>query len=104
FYTEEAVAPGKHAALLTLADGSAIRLDDLSAGTLLHDSELEIKKLETGELLYDVTGPVGRRSEGGTHTNTIRIPRGGQYRIILPDGTKVWLNSATTLTYPTVFA
>ncbi len=50
-----------------------------------------------------MTGHVAEYAKGNTHTNTIRIPRGGQYRIRLPDGTKVWLNSATTLIYPTVF-
>lgn len=103
FYTEEAVEPGKQAALLTLADGSTLRLDQIGVGTLLHGNGLEIKKMEEGELLYKVTEGIRADRDGHIATNTISIPRGGQYRLTLPDGTKVWLNSATTLAYPTVF-
>lgn len=99
FYTEKAVKPGSHAARLTLSDGSEITLDDKDTGTLFHKGGVKVSKLANGQLVYEAAeAPFQNRN------NTLSIPRGGQYRITLPDGTVVWLNSATSLTWPTVFA
>lgn len=102
FYTQEAVDPGSNAALLTLADGTSIRLDDAGIGTLFDENGTAIKKLQNGELLYELNAN-STLDAGKILTNTISIPRGGQYQLTLPDGTKVWLNSASTLVYPTAF-
>lgn len=103
FYTQQAVKPGSNAALLTLADGKTIRLDEVQSGTLYHERGVVIKKLESGKLQYEAgeSGLYGKSSEAPT--NTLSVPRGGQYQLTLPDGTKAWLNSATTLVYPTAF-
>ncbi|MRG45275.1 DUF4974 domain-containing protein [Chitinophaga sp. SYP-B3965] len=100
FYTEKAVKPGSHAARLTLPDGSEIPLDDTTAGVLFNKGGVKISKLANGQLVYDAPF---RQENVDTGNNTLSIPRGGQYRITLPDGTIVWLNSATSLTWPVTF-
>lgn len=102
-HTEQAVDPGSKVAFLTLADGSTIQLDDAQTGTIFDENGVAIKKLDDGELLYEVDGGTVLDEQGNVATNTISIPRGGQYQLILPDGTKVWLNSASTLVYPNAF-
>lgn len=102
-HTEQAVNPGSQVAFLTLADGSTIRLDDTQTGTLFDKNGVAIKKLDNGELLYEVdAGPVSNE-QIHARTNTISIPKGGQYQLTLSDGTKVRLNSASTLVYPNTF-
>lgn len=102
-HTEQAVEPGSQVAFLTLADGATIRLDDAQTGTLFDKNGVAIKKLDDGELLYEVDAGIALDERGNIPTNTISIPRGGQYQLTLPDGTKVWLNSASTLVYPNAF-
>lgn len=102
-YAEQAVAPGSSAALLTLADGSTIRLDEATSGLLSNKNGVMIKKLENGELVYEVDKSIPLDKNGHVRQNTISIPRGGKYQLTLPDGSKVWLNSGSTLVYPAVF-
>lgn len=102
FYTTQAVTPGSNSARLTLADGKTIWLDDVQEGTLYDESGVAITKLTNGELHYKVDESAVDQA-GNIRTNSISIPRGGQYQLTLPDGTKVWLNSATTLSYPVAF-
>jgi len=98
YYTEKAVKPGSKAAKLTLSDGYEITLEDADTGTLFNKGGVKVSKLANGQLLYEAAeAPFQNRN------NTLSIPRGGQYRITLPDGTIVWLNSATSLTWPTAF-
>ena len=96
---QQEVLPGGNKAILTLGDGSSITLDSASNGTLSIQGNAKVIKLANGQLAYDM-------GEGGTSTvmyNTVRTPRGGQYRITLPDGTEAWLNAASSITYPTAF-
>lgn len=103
FYISQAVAPGSNAARLTLANGKTIWLDDAQIGTVYREKGIAITKLAGGGIDYSVDRhSTDKATNEGT--NTISVPRGGQYQIALPDGTKVWLNSATTLTYPVAFA
>jgi transmembrane sensor len=85
--------------VLTLGDGSIIALNNVKDGTVLSNGNAAIKKLKDGTLLYE---PVSDNNTPVVY-NTITIPRGNQYQIVLPDGTNVWLNSESTLTYPTKF-
>lgn len=93
-------APGKNGALLTLADGSTIVLDSAANGTLAQQGSTQLIKTDSGKLTYSPSTGAG---EGETVYNTISTPRGRQFQLILPDGSKVWLNAASSLTYPTAF-
>jgi ferric-dicitrate binding protein FerR (iron transport regulator) len=101
------VAPGGNKAVLTLANGSTIVLDSAQDGTLAQQGTTKIIKLDGGALAYHAaTGLKGQTTGQTTEQtgyNTIATPRGGQYRIILPDGSKVWLNAASSLRFPAAF-
>lgn len=90
------IAPGSNKAVLTLADGSEMLLD--SAGNRTIQQGGTAIKQTGGNLQYNATG-----GEAAGSYNTLTTPRGGQFRITLPDGTKVWLNAASSLHYPTAF-
>lgn len=92
--------PGSNKALLTLSDGTTIVLDSAANGAIAQQGNAAIVKLANGAIRYDVKGlPQGR-----VMMNTMVTPRGGQYQLVLPDGTKVWLNAASSITYPAAFA
>lgn len=89
---------------LTLADGSVISLDSLDKGVVGVASGAEIIKLDTGKLVYAGSGLAeGVPAYGKQPSNTIHVPNGKQFQLTLPDGTDVWINTATTLTYPVAF-
>lgn len=90
------INPGSNKATLTLADGTVVTLDSAGNQTI-HQGNQSIKQ-QNGQLLY-----TGQGNTSTVHYNKLSTPRGGQFQIVLPDGTKVWLNSATTLRYPTAF-
>src|SRR5207244_359201 len=93
------IKPGGNNAVLTLADGSRIILDSATNGAIAQQGNTKIIKLDSGRLAYS-----GQANEQATiQYNTISTPRGGQYRVTLSDGTKVWLNAASSLKYQTVF-
>lgn len=96
------VPPGGNEAILTLADGSKISLTDAAKGELLNKQGIRIVKAKDGQLVYTVDPGMVRTDEIVVF-NTITTPRGGQYQINLPDGTKVWLNAASALKFPTTF-
>lgn len=94
------VDPGGNKATLTLADGSKISLTDANNGELAKQSGVKISKSKNGELVYSVTAS----DATPLAFNTISTPRGGIYQVNLPDGTKVWLNAASSIKFPTTFA
>lgn len=93
------IPPGSDKAVLTLADGSKITLDQRANGIITEQKGVKVTKLADGQLSYTVEGLAAQ----GTNTNTIETPAAGQYQLNLPDGTKVWLNSASSLKYPVRF-
>jgi len=93
--------PGGNVALLTLADGSTIALDSVENGLVAQQGSTKIAKLDNGQLAYKKADH--REGTDAPVHNTLTTPRGGQYRLILPDGTSVWLNAASSITYPTAF-
>jgi transmembrane sensor len=93
------LAPGGKRAILTLAGGKTIVLDNVSVGQLAEVDGTRISKTADGQLIYENN----TESMGAVQTNTMNIPRGGEYQLLLPDGTKIWLNASTTISYPTRF-
>ena len=99
------VTPGGNKATLTLMDGSVISLDDLSNGEITNKSGISVSKTADGQLVYKIDNSetaLANRKNGVIEYNTISTPRGGQYQINLPDGSSVWLNSESSLKFPTV--
>lgn len=93
------VAPGGNKATLTLANGTQIILDSAANGALTRQGNTKIIKLGSGRLAYNILNE--KPSE--VLYNTISTPRGGQYEVVLADGSKVWLNAASSLRFPTSF-
>ena len=96
------ILPGTTKAVLTLGDGSRVVLDEKTASNLSDRDGLKISKTNNGQLVYTVVA-LKELQNKVIATNTIQTPKGGQYQIILPDGSKVWLNAASSLTYPEIF-
>ncbi|SJZ84070.1 FecR family protein [Sediminibacterium ginsengisoli] len=89
------VAPGTRKAELILSDGSVVELNGKVKSNLSDDGT----SIQNG-----VSGLKYEASEGNAQVlNTLKIPRGGEFQVTLPDDTKVWLNSGSTLTYPIRF-
>lgn len=93
------ILPGSNKAILTLSDGSTVALGEEKDGVIRKDKDSEISKLKTS-LVY--TRLAGGNKASKTY-NTVVIPNGGQYQIQLEDGTKVWLNAASSLRFPVAF-
>ena len=94
------ILPGGNRATLTLANGKTITLDRKSDGVLTEHEGLRITKTGSGQLLCSL---VGIASKTEVAQNVITTPKGGQYQIMLADGTKVWLNAASSLRFPGAF-
>jgi ferric-dicitrate binding protein FerR (iron transport regulator) len=93
------IAPGKQGAVLTLADGSAVLLDSMKNGVVANQAGTNVV-LNNGQIVYNAE----ETRTTGTAYNTISTPRGRQFSVVLPDGTKVWLNAASSLRYPVAFS
>jgi transmembrane sensor len=97
------IPAGGNKATLTLANGQQINLDNAKAGTLAKQGGVTVSKNQNGQIVYNVSSGDSVSSQSSTTYNTISTPNGGQYQIILPDGSHVWLNAASSLKYPTAF-
>jgi transmembrane sensor len=95
------VLPGSNKAILTLANGSTIILDNAHNGLLAKQSGSSVVKTDSGKLVYNASG---EKHITTVVLNTLSTPRGGQFQLELPDGTKVWLNASSSITYPTSFS
>ncbi|WP_343303728.1 FecR family protein [Chitinophaga niabensis] len=98
-YKEDA-APGTNKAILTLYDGTTIELDSSRNGALGKQGNTTILKTAGGQLAYQSSNQPASQE---IHYNKVVTPRGGQYQIMLPDGTKVWLNAESSLYFPAEF-
>lgn len=93
------IPPGGNKAILTLGDGSNITLDSAGNGLLASQGGTSVTQSGKGQLVYQS----GQGAESAPVFNTVSTPKGGQFHIVLPDGTGVWLNAASSLRFPTAF-
>jgi len=100
-YTKD-LLPGSNGAILTLSNGEKIILNNASIGTIEKEGNAVISKTANGEIVYNNDSPV--TANGLISYNTMATSNGGQYHLVLSDGTNVWLNAASSIKYPTVFA
>lgn len=95
-YVKNDIAPGKNTALITLSSGKTITLSDTKSGIVI----------DAGKLNYNDGTPIKNQVTEGMEREellTASTPRGGQYQITLPDGSRVWLNAASSITFPVKF-
>ena len=99
------IGPGGDKAILTLANGKQIVLTSAGNGTLARQGNVSIKKQKNGTVQYVIAKDAANRGNENTEIgwNTIATPRGGEYNIVLPDGSVVWLNAASSIRFPTTF-
>jgi transmembrane sensor len=97
------IIPGGNKATLTLSSGKIIPLDSAHNGMLATQNSVHIYKATNERVVYDASQPT---SDDGdlSGSNTITTPRGGQYQLVLPDGSNVWLNASSSLTFPVRFS
>lgn len=93
------IQPGGDRAILTLADGTTILLDSAGNGSIAQQGNTRIMKQADGSIVYGAGGS----KAATTMLNTMRTPIGGKYQLTLPDGSKAWLNAASSITFPVSF-
>jgi ferric-dicitrate binding protein FerR (iron transport regulator) len=102
------IEAGENKAILTLGDGSKIILDDAKNGVLANQGGNSVLKAAEGEVIYsflsEVNDSLVQDELAPVVYNTIETPKGGKFQIKLPDGSKVWLNAASSLRFPTAFS
>lgn len=99
--SSQKIKPVSNAPVLTLSNGSKISLHQVRNGVLFTDRKILIRKLKNSQLEYE---QINASDVSALGRNTLSIPRGGQYQVTLVDGTKVWLNAETSLSYSTNFS
>jgi len=98
------VPPGSNKAILTLADGSKILLTDAGNGKIASQNGIQITKSANGQLVYTIKASGSPAIGQPAAFNTIETPKGGQYQVVLPDGSKVWLNAISSIKFPVNFS
>ncbi|QKJ28567.1 FecR domain-containing protein [Mucilaginibacter mali] len=95
------IAPGGNKAVLILANGQQINLTNAKNGRLAKEANMLINKTADGKVVYQSD----KQNKAATELayNTLKTPRGGKYDLTLADGTRVWLNAASSITYPSAF-
>ncbi|AOM80815.1 FecR family protein [Pedobacter steynii] len=94
---------GGNKAVLTLGNGEKVVLTDVAEGKIAEQAGINISKTADGQLIYTIDPSAAQNENTSMTYNTIETPKGGQYQINLPDGTRVWLNASSSLKYPTRF-
>jgi len=94
------IKPGTNGAILTLANGQKVILEQAKAGKIISQNGADLRKAGDSLLVYQ---PGTAAENNAASYNTLETPKGKQYSVVLPDGSKVWLNAASSLKYPTAF-
>jgi hypothetical protein len=94
------IPPGINNAVLTLDNGTMIVLDSAADGTLIQQGGIKVLKIN-GQIAYDKAA--NANPQAAPTYNTITTARGNQYQVILADGSKVWLNAASSIHFPSYF-
>ncbi|MDN5289402.1 MAG: FecR family protein [Mucilaginibacter sp.] len=94
------LVPGGNKAILTLANGQQVILNGATNGKIANQGNAAVNKLADGLLAYNSSSET---ENAATAYNTMTTPRGGQYHLILADGTHVWLNAASSIKFPVSF-
>lgn len=100
------IAPGGNRGILTLSNGKQIVLSDVSSKDIIakeDQDEVTIKMDANGVITYVINPNADTAKEDANSFNTLSTPTGGQYNIVLADGTKVFLNAVSSIKYPTQF-
>ncbi len=96
-----AITPGSQKAELVLADGQVMELEENSKENLIKEQDGTVINNTGTSLVYDVTA---KTVDAEPAYNSLVVPRGGEYQLVLEDGSRVWVNSETRLRYPTKFS
>ena len=94
------VAPGTNKATLTLSNGQQLLLDSATRGVLAEQGNAQVQQSVNGRLSYNILA----EKPSAVLYNTLTTPRGGVYQLVLPDGSRVWLNAASSIRYPVFFS
>ncbi|MBT1707620.1 DUF4974 domain-containing protein [Fulvivirgaceae bacterium PWU5] len=97
------ITPGSHQAMLVLVDGTKISLTEAANGNIASQENIQITKSGDGQLIYTLA-PNRQGTATASGYNTIETPKGGQYQVVLPDGSKIWLNAYSSLRLPLNFS
>jgi len=100
------IKPGSNKAILTLSNGSKIVLNEAGNGTVGYQKGTRLVKSAKGQLVYSVSNDLRQKDvspAGKLEFNEIQTPKGGQFEIVMPDGSKVWLNSESSVRFPVSF-
>lgn len=98
----DVITPVQQSVVLTLSNGKTIQLDSVANGKLADEGATQVLKTGNGELSYQVTG--GKPASQEVLYNSMSTPPGTQYHFTLPDGTRVWMNAASSISFPTAFS
>jgi transmembrane sensor len=94
------VGPGGHIAVLETASGGSVNLDEASIGDTIEAGGIRVCKTAEGIVSLQMQS---QNVDDVPAMHMIRTPRGGQYQVVLPDGTRVWLNASSSLRFPSRF-
>ncbi len=99
------LVPGRQQALLVMSNGSTVELDKEKKNSLKEENGLLIEN--KGSVLTYKAGTIDntkkKQKQEKVIYNTLITPKGGEYNLVLSDGTKVWINADSKLIYPVKF-